>query len=90
MNADKKKSVFVVYEREDTFDSFPGIGNIIASDAVRALAYLHSRDIVCRDIKPAKVLMFNSYYKSNKHKDEKKRTGDGVWQKTYCFLNLVI
>ena len=85
-----KKLVFVVYEREDTFDSFPGIGNIIAPDVVRTLSYLHSRDIVCRDIKPANVLMFNSHYKSNKHKDEKNRTADGVWQKTYCFLNLVI
>ena len=85
-----KKSVFVVYEREDTFDSFPAIGNIITPDAVRALSYLHSRDIVCRDIKPANDLMFNSHYKSNKHKHEKKRTGDGVWQKSYCFLNLVI
>ena len=30
--------------------------------------------------------MFNSHYKSNKHKDEKKRTGDGVWQKNLLFF----
>ena len=36
---------------EDIFDSFPGIENVIASDDVPAMAYLHSRDIVDRDKK---------------------------------------
>ena len=31
---------------EVIFDSFPGIGNVIASVVVRAVSYLHSRDIV--------------------------------------------
>ena len=54
---------------EDGFGSFPGIGNVIASDIVRAVSYLHSRDIVHRDIKPASVLVSNSYYKSYKHEE---------------------
>ena len=33
-----KKSVFVVYERDDTFDSFPGIRNMIPPGTVRALS----------------------------------------------------
>ena len=36
---------------EDIFDSLPGIGNVIASDIVPAMAYLHSRDIVHSDKK---------------------------------------
>ena len=46
---------------EDIFHSFPGTGNVIASDIVRAVSYLHSRDIVRRDIKPANVLVSNSH-----------------------------
>ena len=38
---------------EDIFDSFLGIGNIIASDVVHAVLFLHSTDIVDSDIKPA-------------------------------------
>ena len=55
--------------KEDIFDSFPGIGNVIASDFVRAVSYLHSRDIAHRDIKPANVLVSNSHYKSYKHEE---------------------
>ena len=34
---------------EDIFDGFHGIGNVIASDVVRAVSHLHSRDIIHRD-----------------------------------------
>ena len=59
---------------EVIFDSFTGIENVIVSDVVRAVSYLHSRDInrdrdVHRDIKPANVLVSNSHYKSYKHKE---------------------
>ena len=40
---------------EDIFDSFPGIGNVIASDVVRVVSHLHSKDIVQRDIKQCPV-----------------------------------
>ena len=46
---------------EDIFVSFPGNGSVIASDVVRAVSYIHSGDIVQRDMKPAIVLVSNSY-----------------------------
>ena len=58
-NADKKVSSldqFLSYMKEqDIFVSFPGIGNVIAKDVVRAVSYLLSGDIVHRDIKAANV-----------------------------------
>ena len=41
---------------EDLFDSFPGIGNVIASD------------VVCKDVKAANV--FVSYYHYESYKKE--------------------
>ena len=66
--------------KEDIFDSFPGIGNVITSDVVLAVLYLHSRDIVHRDIKPANVLVSNSHYKSYKYKQLEMAFG----KKIYC------
>ena len=40
--------------------------NVIASDIVHAVSYLHSRDTLHRDIKPVNVLMSISHYKSYK------------------------
>ena len=46
---------------EDILVSFPGNGSVIASDVVHAVSYLHSGDIVQRDMKPAIVLVSNSH-----------------------------
>ena len=44
---------------EVTFDSFYGIGNVIVSDFVRAVSYLHIRDVMHRDTIPPNVLVSN-------------------------------
>ena len=41
--------------KEDIFDSFPGIENVIASDVAWAVSYLYSRVILHRDAKPGKI-----------------------------------
>ena len=41
--------------KEDLFDSFPGIGNVIVSDAVCAVSHLHNKDIVYRGYKPSQT-----------------------------------
>ena len=41
-------------------------GNVVASDVVRAVSYLGSRDIAHRDIKPANIFVSSSHYKSFK------------------------
>ena len=46
---------------EVIFDSFE---NVIVSDVVHAMSYLHSRDIIHRDTIPANVLVSNSHYKT--------------------------
>ena len=56
---------------EVIFDSFPSIENVIASNVVRAVSYLHSRVIIRKDRKPANVLVSNSHYKSHKHEELK-------------------
>ena len=70
-NADKRVSSldkFLSYMSEkDIFDSFPGIRKIIASDVVCAMSYLHTRDIVRKNINPANALVSNFHYKSYKH-----------------------
>ena len=54
---------------EAIFASFPGIGNVMASDVVRVVSYLHSKDIVHRNINVLvnvliNVLVTNYHYKS--------------------------
>ena len=59
---------FLSYMNEKgIFDSFPGIGNVIASGVVCTMSYLHIRDILRKDIKPANVFMSNFHYNSYKH-----------------------
>ena len=73
-NADKNVSslyqLLSYMNEEDIFDSFPGIGKVIASYVVRAVSYLHSRYIVHRDINPDNILVPNSHYKSYKHEEQ--------------------
>ena len=57
-----------IYEKV-IFDSFPGIGNVIVSDFVRAVSYLHSRDIIHRDTIPPNVLVSNFHYKRYKYEE---------------------
>ena len=52
---------------EVIFHSFPDIGNVIVSDVVRAVSYLHNKDIIHRDTIPANILVSNSHYKSYKY-----------------------
>ena len=60
---------------EVIFDSFPGIEKVIASNIVRPVSYLHSRDTLRKDGKPANVLVFNSHYKSYKNEELKMEFG---------------
>ena len=41
--------------KEDIFDSFPGIENVIVSDVACAVSYLYNRVILHRDVKPGKI-----------------------------------
>ena len=90
-NADKKVSSldqFLSYmNKEIIFDSFPGIENVIVSDVLRTVSYLHSRDIIHRGRKPANVLASNSnsHYKSYNTKKRRWRLA-----KKLLPVNLVI
>ena len=44
-NADKIDQFLSYMNEEDIFDSFPGIGNVIVSDVVRAVSYLYPTEI---------------------------------------------
>ena len=73
------------FSEDDILVSFPCIGNVIASDVVCVVSYLHSRGMVHMDIKPANVLVSSSHYKSYKHKELKMAFG-----KSLLSVNLVI
>ena len=78
---------FLSYMNEEViFDSFSGIGNIILSDVVCAVSYLHSKDNMYRDTKPANVLVSNFHYKSYKHEESTTTFG----KKKLLFVKLVI
>ena len=47
--------LFILMREESYFICFPGIKNVIARDITNAVAYLHGRDIVHRDIRPANI-----------------------------------
>ena len=56
-NVDKKVSsldqfLSYIINEQDIFHSFPGIGNVIASDFVSTVSCLDSRDFAHRNIKP--------------------------------------
>ena len=54
--------ILILMSEESYLFCSPAIGNVIARDKTNEIAYLHGIDIAHRNIKPANILVSNSYY----------------------------
>ena len=63
--------LLILMSEESYFTCFPGIGNVTAWDITNAIAYLHGKAIVHKNIKLAKILVSNSHYSNLQRVDLK-------------------
>ena len=63
--------LLILMSEKSYFTCFPGIGNVTAWDITNAIAYLHGKAIVHKNIKPAKILVSNSHYSNLQRVDLK-------------------
>ena len=54
--------ILILMSEESYLFCSPAIGNVIARNKTNEIAYLHGKDIAQRNIKPANILVSNSYY----------------------------